>query len=283
MARGAWTGRSDLWTPEQIKALRELYTGTLKLGDIDRFAASIGRLKSNVSRKAREMGLTKRGRRYGRKDKRKFKGDREALSRHISARRRSWISKNGHPRGALGMKHTEATKWLIAAKSLERNARMTQRQRNAIGIKAAQARLLKYGTAGPPLNVTSAYSRAKKGRRPDLENKFFRSGWEANYARWLNWLIRIGEVKSWTYETTTFRFDGIKRGTLTYTPDFDVVLADGSIEYHEVKGWMDKKSETRLRRMKKYHPKARMVLIDAKRYHGIAKKAKALVPHWEGK
>lgn len=54
---------------------------------------------------------------------------------------------------------------------------------------------------------------------------------ERAYSMVLNERIAIGEVISWRYEHMTFRL--AKRTTIT--PDFWVVMADGSIEIHEVK------------------------------------------------
>jgi hypothetical protein len=60
-------------------------------------------------------------------------------------------------------------------------------------------------------------------------------------------------------------------------PDFRVTLNDGSIEYHEVKGWMDDRSQTKLNRMAKYYPNVKMVLIDGKRYRGIESTLKNVI------
>lgn len=84
------------------------------------------------------------------------------------------------------------------------------------------------------------------GRRKDL-GQFFRSNWEANVARWLN-----HQGKSWQYEPTVFSFleHGIKRGTVSYCPDFKI----GTLWY-EVKGMLDGRGRTAIRRFKKFYPK----------------------------
>lgn len=81
------------------------------------------------------------------------------------------------------------------------------------------------------------------GKRKDL-NQYFRSNWEANIARWFN-----HEGISWSYEPKVFIFDGIKRGTVSYCPDFRV--DDGWVE---VKGLLDSRGRTAIRRFKKYYP-----------------------------
>lgn len=100
---------------------------------------------------------------------------------------------------------------------------------------------------------------------------YFRSKWEAHYAQYLDWLIKNGEIKDWQYEAETFFFDGIKMGTNCYKPDFKVFNKDGSIEYHEVKGYFDSKSKTKIKRMAKYHPSVKVVLVERKQYDAIIK------------
>ena len=82
------------------------------------------------------------------------------------------------------------------------------------------------------------------GKREDL-GFYVRSGWEANYARYLKWLVSIRHIARWEYEPETFEFP-VKRGSRFYTPDFKITNLDGTIEFHEVKGWMDQASRTRI-------------------------------------
>lgn len=106
---------------------------------------------------------------------------------------------------------------------------------------------------------------------------YFRSKWEAQYAQYLDWLIKAKEIKDWQYEPETFFFDGIKMGTNCYKPDFKVWTKTGAIEYHEVKGYMDAKSKTKLKRMKKYHPEVKVVLIERKQLDEIKRNLKGLI------
>lgn len=133
------------------------------------------------------------------------------------------------------------------------------------------------------VNVSSYPNSSKRsniGTREDL-GLFVRSSWEANYARYLNWLIEQGEIEKWEYEVDTFEFEPIKRGTRFYTPDFKIFNNDGSVEYHEVKGYMDSKSKTKLKRMAKYYPDIEIVLIDKDVYYSIASQCKNLIENWE--
>lgn len=118
------------------------------------------------------------------------------------------------------------------------------------------------------------------GKREDLNNKYFRSMWEANWARYLNWLIERGSILRWEYEPETFEFP-VKRGSRFYTPDFKVFNSDGSCEFHEVKGWMDQKSVTKLKRMEKYYPEVEIILVDKEVYRSVANKVGRLIKGWE--
>jgi hypothetical protein len=111
--------------------------------------------------------------------------------------------------------------------------------------------------------------------------KYYRSRWEANYAKYLQWLLENKEIQKWEHEPQTFWFEGIKRGVMSYLPDFRVTENDGSIAYHEVKGWMDDRSKTKIKRMAKYYPNVKLIVIDSKTYKSLEKKAKLLVKDWE--
>ena len=111
--------------------------------------------------------------------------------------------------------------------------------------------------------------------------KYYRSGWEANYARYLEWLKKKGEIAAWLHEPDTFWFAGIKRGCVSYLPDFRVTENDGREVYHEVKGWMDAKSKTKIKRMAKYHPTKKLLVIDSKAYRSLAKTMRGLIGEWE--
>ena len=101
---------------------------------------------------------------------------------------------------------------------------------------------------------------------------YFRSKWEANYALYLDWLIAQKQIKAWEYEADMFMFEQIKLGTRSYRPDFKVFTNDGLFEYHEVKGYMDSKSKTKLKRMAKYYPEVKLILIDKDYYADLKKK-----------
>jgi len=110
---------------------------------------------------------------------------------------------------------------------------------------------------------------------------YFRSKWEINYCRYLQWLKERGQIKEWEYEVDTFWFEKIKRGVRSYKPDFKVTENNGSVAYHEVKGWLDPRSRTKLKRMFLYHPAVKIVLIEKKFFSQNGKKLSGLVHNWE--
>lgn len=131
--------------------------------------------------------------------------------------------------------------------------------------------------------ASASHSYAKGGRRTDLDGLYVRSSWEANYARYLNLRVSRGEISGWSYESDTFEFHKYKRGVRFYTPDFKVVLINGEIEYHEVKGYMDGRSATKLKRMVKHYPEVKVVLICKEEYWAIELSHSADIKLWERK
>lgn len=195
----------------------------------------------------------------------------------ISVRQKKWIAENGHPRGALGMKHSAETKAAIAMKSREQWAGMTQERIMERTVKMMKTRSTNGTYANHRPNTTwKAAWRIIGGIR-----KFFRSKWEANYAHYLQWLKENKQIADWKHEPKTFWFEGVKRGCVSYLPDFCVTELSGAESYHEVKGWMDARSKTKIKRMAKYHPTVKLIVIDAKGYAALKKKCEVLVPGWE--
>lgn len=119
--------------------------------------------------------------------------------------------------------------------------------------------------------ATRSYASTKKGWYEFEGGKryYLRSGWELAYARYLETLLQASDIKEWEYEPVTFWFEAIRRGVRSYTPDFGVMLPDDTVEYHEVKGYMDPKSLTKLKRMRIYHPDIKMKLVDKSALEGL--------------
>lgn len=112
---------------------------------------------------------------------------------------------------------------------------------------------------------------------------FSRSQWERNYGAYLQFLKEHGYIKEWVYEPKTFWFEGIRRGTNNYKPDFLVTFPDDTTEYREVKGYLDRKSKTKLKRMKKYFPDVKVRMIDGAWFKQHGSKMALIVPGWRKK
>lgn len=112
------------------------------------------------------------------------------------------------------------------------------------------------------------YTSANGGFRSDL-GLYFRSNWEANFARILQF-----KNKQWKYEPTTFEL-----GEGTYTPDFSVEGVDGFIE---VKGRVNDDTMKKVVAFKKLNPGVPITLIDPIEYDKLRKRFKKLVA-WEGR
>jgi len=184
-----------------------------------------------------------------------------------------------HPRGMLGKHHTLKTR-----KKMSENKKGNCPNWTIEGRKRINEALKKNMYYRIHTKKENIYSPAKRGWRIINRKKyFFRSRWEANYARYLQWLKDKKEIISWEYEPKTFWFEKIRRGVRSYTPDFLVTEKNGKKVWHEVKGWMDSKSKTKLKRMAKYYPKEKLIVIDGKYYYDIEKKIGRLIKNWEFK
>lgn len=130
-------------------------------------------------------------------------------------------------------------------------------------------------------NKSDAYSRLKKGSVEFGGKKFYaKSLWECNVAAYYEFLKSINEISDWFYEPDTFWFEKIKRGVRSYTPDFKIISKEGETYYVEVKGYMDSKSKTKLKRMTKYHPSVRIDLIDREKYKDICRLS-GMIKNWD--
>jgi hypothetical protein len=109
---------------------------------------------------------------------------------------------------------------------------------------------------------------------------FFRSRWEYRYALYLELMKQNKYVVEWEHEPKVFYFEGIKRGTTNYKPDFKVTFPSGKEEWFEIKGYMDAKSKTKIKRMAKYYPDLVLRVIDKTWFSENSKKLKAIIKNW---
>jgi hypothetical protein len=121
--------------------------------------------------------------------------------------------------------------------------------------------------------VGGRYVARKPGQRYEFGGVRFKSRYEQNYAAFLTFL-----GIAWQYEPKTFRFGQLTRGTTSYRPDF---YLPASREFHETKGYLDRRSRVQLKRMKKYYPQVKLVLIDAAFFASVERQRLCrVIPGW---
>lgn len=170
-------------------------------------------------------------------------------------------------------------------------------------IRLSQAeylRLLSKGAVEEPEKPHSGFrgttqnlkARAKGGRRADLpdpngnpDGLYVRSIMEANWMRWLLYQQKLGIVAKVAYEPKEIYYE-VDRSLLpkravinSYQGDFRVEYPDGRWEIHEVKGYMDARSKTKLRLMAKFFSDVSIVVIDQVAYRAVQPYAELL--GWE--
>jgi len=123
------------WSEDEERMLIEAYLNCeysyeLMLDDLSK---KLKRLKSNVCRKARAFGLTDIARKQLPVEMQKIKKPKYATKEERNAAQsknsKAWIAKNGHPRGALGMKHTEENKQKQSIRSKARMNAMSEEEK----------------------------------------------------------------------------------------------------------------------------------------------------------
>jgi hypothetical protein len=131
--------------------------------------------------------------------------------------------------------------------------------------------------------IAKRYTQPFKQQWKQISDKriFVRSKWEWYYACYLQILKEDNQIKDWFHEPKTFYFEGIKRGTNNYKIDFQVIHNNIEEEWVEVKGFMDKKSATKIKRMAKYHPSVKLRIIDAEWFKHNLKSLKFLIRKFE--
>ena len=264
------THKEKYYTKNEIQFLKENYD-RLSLNDL---AVKLNRNESNIFRKMKELGLQKTKRQKNTINPKKVYIPTKEDKKEMSKIKKEYYKTHNHPKGFEGHKHTKETKSKISLSSIKKWETITPLELEKRKYKQRITKI-KNGTLNPMKNQNNPYSRTKGGKRKDLNNIYFRSSWEANIARYYNY---IGI--EWQFEPKTFVFKNITRGSVSYTPDFYLPKED---KWIEVKGWMDGKSKTKLKRFEKQYPEEykKLELITQKEYSEIAKKVSMLIKNWE--
>lgn len=181
-----------------------------------------------------------------------IKNKKEHYSKINEKRKQTYISK-------LGVEHwtqTNEAKLLLSAQLTNRIVSDETRKKQSL---AAQARVKRSEVM---------YSFGKKGKRKDLNNKFFRSTWEANFARILNFLNL-----NWEYEKETFQL----KDNFSYTPDF---LIENNV-YVEIKGYMNPIAKNKIDLFKLIYPNINLIIIGKNEYKILKECYHVKLKEWE--
>jgi hypothetical protein len=192
----------------------------------------------------------------------------------ISVRCKKWIAEHGHPRGSKGLVHSEKTRRKISEAGRRRWENLSQEDRRLFRAMRSRQK--------PNKQKTTKKSWKSGCRVIGCKEIYFRSSWEANYARYLEMLKNKGRIAEWEHEAFVFEFEDIF-GVFCFVPDFKVTKTDGSIEHHEVKGWMDDRSQSKLKAFKEQYPKEKLVVINAQKYKAMNRKFRWVIDGWEHK
>jgi len=256
----------NILTDEDKKQIKEFYEEGFRKGDgkLREFSKKIKRTVPSISRYAKKIGISD--------IKRKECESRTAEKVLIL---KMYQKKYGHPRGMLGKTHTKENFEKIWAGGRKFRESLTDLQKSEIAEKAVATRR-KNGSDCHSRGSWKAAWRTIGGHK-----KFFRSRWEANYARYLQLLKEKGEIKEWFHEPETFWFLEILRGTRSYLPDFKIIKNDGTHYWCEVKGWMCPRSITCIKRFRKYYPEEILNIIDASWFKENFKEISPQIKDWE--
>lgn len=264
----------NVFRPEEVEYIQNNYL-TMSLVDISK---TLKRTHNIVCRKARELGLTRPGRKPKEQEEASLV---KRIAREENQKVREQRAIEKEEKKKAGKKyHTPEYRKKVAVRVREMwkdpNSILNSeefKQMQSDRFMRLQHQAIK---GNKPL---AGHSRGKGGTREDL-GIYVRSSWEANYARYLNFLKERGFIHDWDFETDIFYFEKIKRGIRSYTPDFKVWKTENEYEYHEVKGYMDPKSLTKLERMNKFYPREKIYVIGQEEYKEI-KKLSVFIENWE--
>ncbi len=187
------------------------------------------------------------------------------------------MTENPHPKGMLGKKQTINCIDKLKVRVKKYYEDLTPEQKALQYTKMVNTQRKKGNYDRKHGSWSSAW------RTIGGKTKFFRSSWEANYARYLEYLKTEGQILEWEHEPETFWFLNILRGARSYLPDFKVTNLDCSHYWVEVKGWMDSRSKTKIKRFAKYYPLEKLVLIQAPWFKINSPKFESLLEGWERK
>lgn len=105
-------------------------------------------------------------------------------------------------------------------------------------------------SCSPPRDGSVAY--LVRDAKPIYKSKL-----EAAYANYLHALLLAGDIVQYRYEPIRFNL----APNTTLTPDFQIKLKDGTIEFHETKGWVREDAIAKLKICARLYPEWRFVMV----------------------
>lgn len=136
---------------------------------------------------------------------------------------------------------------------------------------------MKLTTGGKPTAQRSVW---KGWLEIDGKRMYLKSNWERKYCLYLSFMKKHGHIVDYEYEPETFWFQNIKRGVVSYKPDFKVQFPSGSSEFIEVKGYETSQDRTKYKRMAKYHPEVKLRVVGKEWFKDIGNKLKNIIVGW---
>lgn len=255
------------FTPKEKELIKMFYAIGFKQDGTNRleeFAKKLGRTSSSICTYAKRLGLTNNAR----------KKTSSQRAKCILLKKDAWKNRP-HPRGMLGKKHSPEY-----CKQLGEQAKNWHKTATPERIFEKYKKMVQTQRANGSFDKKRGTWKAAWRKIGDKE-KYYRSRWEANYARYLEFLKQQGQILNWEHEPQTFWFEGIKRGCISYLPDFKIFEKDGTHYWVEVKGYYDDRSLTKIRRFNKYFPNEKLKVIDKVWFKENSNKLKGLIPDWE--
>lgn len=261
--------KMNIFSESDKEILLQKYIEYRDSGRLSDLAKELNRTKNFICRKAKELGLTSI----------KYNTSKSHLENIIKSSKDRWKVRE-HPKGMLGKNHSEETK----LKMSKNGGSQWKDKKHIVNSKEYRQKMSDVATITMDKRLRTSpekqYTRSKSGTFIIGGKKhFYRSEWEVNIAAYFEFLKKNKEIIDWEYEPHTFWFLKIKRGVRSYRPDFRITRKNGSQYYVEVKGWMDDKSKTKLKRMGIYYPEIEIDIIEKKRYNEISKN-KSIITDW---
>lgn len=262
------------FTENDFLILKEFYT-THELkrgsGELQEIADKLGRTKQFISRKAKQLGLTKKNRSLT-----------EENIKIQAQKIKDYIKIKGHPKGMLGKHHTDEVKKIMSKCSIENFKKLTESQKIERIQKILKTRYKNEIKNNSHREISRVKASWKQGHRfVGGKDRFFRSSWEFNYALYLQYLKDNEQIKEWYYEPEIFYFKESKNNCYAYKPDFKIINNDNSFYFVEIKGWMDKASKNKIENMGIFYPEIKLIVIDDKEYFKFKKEWQDKLKGWE--